>query len=195
MRLTIEFESAAGWAASGSSLALDLVDYPGEWLLDLPLLDKTYAEWSRETLAASRTPARAPLSAEWRAALVGLDPQAHANEDAARQHRRIVQSLSRPGARRRLCALDPAARPIPHAGRSRGFAGATFAPVALGDDDTIAQGSLAAMMARRYEAYKAHVVKPFFRDHFARLDRQIVLVDALSALNSGRPRSAISSTL
>ena len=48
------------------------------------------------------------------------------------------------------------------------------------------------MMARRYEAYKAHVVRPFFRDHFARLDRQIVLVDALSALNSGRPRSAIS---
>ena len=26
---------------------------------------------------------------------------------------------------------------------------------------------------------------PFFRDHFARLDRQIVLVDALAALNSG----------
>ena len=41
------------------------------------------------------------------------------------------------------------------------------------------------MMERRYEAYKTHVARPFFRDHFARLDRQIVLVDALSALNSG----------
>ena len=61
----------------------------------------------------------------------------------------------------------------------------TFAPIPLGDDATIASGSLAAMMARRYEAYKAHVARPFFRDHFARLDRQIVLVDALSALNSG----------
>ena len=40
-------------------------------------------------------------------------------------------------------------------------------------------------MERRYESYKAHVIKPFFRDHFARLDRQIVLVDALSALNAG----------
>jgi predicted YcjX-like family ATPase len=29
------------------------------------------------------------------------------------------------------------------------------------------------------------VVRPFFRDHFARLDRQIVLVDVLSALNGG----------
>jgi len=41
------------------------------------------------------------------------------------------------------------------------------------------------MMERRYEAYKTYVVKPFFRDHFSRLDRQIVLVDALAALNAG----------
>jgi hypothetical protein len=41
------------------------------------------------------------------------------------------------------------------------------------------------MMARRFESYKAHVVRPFFRDHFRRLDRQIVLVDVLSPLNEG----------
>ena len=41
-------------------------------------------------------------------------------------------------------------------------------------------------MARRYDSYKSAVVRPFFRDHFARLDRQIVLVDALQALNGGR---------
>jgi predicted YcjX-like family ATPase len=42
------------------------------------------------------------------------------------------------------------------------------------------------MLQRRYRAYKSLVVRPFFRDHFARLDRQIVLVDALQALNGGR---------
>ncbi len=41
------------------------------------------------------------------------------------------------------------------------------------------------MMRRRYEAYKDVVVRPFFRDHFTRLDRQIVLVDALAAFNAG----------
>jgi predicted YcjX-like family ATPase len=41
------------------------------------------------------------------------------------------------------------------------------------------------MMIRRYEAYKAVVVRPFFRDHFSRLDRQVVLVDALAAFNAG----------
>jgi uncharacterized protein len=185
LRLTIEFESAAGWGASASSLKLDLVDYPGEWLLDLPLLDKTYAEWSRETLAASIKPARAPLSAEWRAALAGLDPHAHASENAAR---RIAELFTAYLKRARddvyaLSTLPPGRFLMP--GDLEGSPALTFAPIAIGDDDTIAEGSLAAMMARRYEAYKAHVVKPFFRDHFARLDRQIVLVDALSALNSG----------
>ena len=33
-------------------------------------------------------------------------------------------------------------------------------------------------MERRFEAYKAKVVKPFFRDHFARIDRQVVLVES-----------------
>jgi len=59
----------------------------------------------------------------------------------------------------------------------------TFAPL---DVSTSAKrGSLHAMMQRRYNSYVSKVVKPFFIDHFSRLDRQIVLVDALSALNAG----------
>jgi predicted YcjX-like family ATPase len=45
--------------------------------------------------------------------------------------------------------------------------------------------TLYAMLEHRYEAYKDLIVRPFFRDHFARLDRQIVLVDTLRALNAG----------
>ena len=41
------------------------------------------------------------------------------------------------------------------------------------------------MMRRRYDSYREVVVQPFFREHFARLDRQIVLVDTLAALNAG----------
>ncbi|MCE8471965.1 YcjX family protein, partial [Rhodovulum sulfidophilum] len=36
--------------------------------------------------------------------------------------------------------------------------------------------------------YKREVVKPFFRDHFSRIDRQVVLVDALGAIHAG-PRA------
>jgi predicted YcjX-like family ATPase len=185
LRLVIEYESRSGWGAHGGSLVIDLVDYPGEWLLDLPLLDKTYATWGRETLSASETAARAPLSASWRAALEGLDPDAAANEDAARaiaERFTLYLRKARDDAYA-LSTLPPGRFLMP--GDLEGSPALTFAPIRLPEGDAIVPGSLAAMMERRYEAYKAHVARPFFRDHFARLDRQIVLVDALSALNSG----------
>ena len=33
------------------NIHLDIVDYPGEWLLDLRLMDRSFAEWSAEVLA------------------------------------------------------------------------------------------------------------------------------------------------
>ncbi len=40
LRLTLEYQSASGWGRlfSAGRLSIDIVDYPGEWLLDLPLL-------------------------------------------------------------------------------------------------------------------------------------------------------------
>ena len=70
-------------------------------------------------------------------------------------------------------------------GNLAGSPALTFAPLELPADGVAPEGSLWAMMVRRYEAYKDVVVRPFFRDHFSRLDRQIVLVDALAAFNSG----------
>ncbi len=82
-----------------------------------------------------------------------------------------------------LSTLPPGRFLMP--GDLEGSPALTFAPLDLGEDPSLPRGSLGAMMARRYEAYKSHVVRPFFRDHFARLDRQIVLVDALAALDGG----------
>jgi hypothetical protein len=60
----------------------------------------------------------------------------------------------------------------------------TFSPLPT-PKATPKNDSLYTGFKRRYEAYKNIVVRPFFRDHFARLDRQIILVDALQALNAG----------
>src|SRR4030081_3530767 len=50
LRIAIDFQSRSGAART---LAVDVVDYPGEWLLDLPLMSKTYEQWSAESLALS----------------------------------------------------------------------------------------------------------------------------------------------
>ena len=185
LRLTIEFDRVKRWGSGPSELHIDIVDYPGEWLLDLPLLEKSYAQWARETIANSRERGRERLSADWSGFLAGLDPFAPANEDQARRGATLFTDYLR---RSRddsyaLSTLPPGRFLMP--GELEDSPALTFAPLALDEGETPLEGSLAAMMARRYEAYKTYVVRPFFRDHFSRLDRQIVLVDALSALNSG----------
>jgi uncharacterized protein len=185
LRVTIEFEHAQGWGNRASRLALDIVDYPGEWLLDLPLLAKSFAQWSRETLSACEGPARAPLAAEWLAFVSGLDPTAHADEETARKAASLFTAYLRKARDETyaLSTLPPGRFLMP--GDLEGSPALTFAPMRVEEGAIGSASSLGAMMERRYEAYKAHVARPFFRDHFARLDRQIVLVDALAALNSG----------
>ena len=66
LRLVVDYEVAGTFGASRRRLNLDVVDYPGEWLLDLPLLTLSYAEWSRKALALADGPTRAPLAIDWR---------------------------------------------------------------------------------------------------------------------------------
>jgi uncharacterized protein len=180
LRLVIEYESKTAWTGGVSTLTVDIVDYPGEWLLDLPLLDKTYSEWSRETLALAQVSPRARLSVDYLKAMSEVQAGAEANEITAR---RLAESFtlflrSCRNESVSLSSLPPGRFLMP--GDLEGSPALTFAPLKVGDE-----GALYTMMERRYESYKTHVVRPFFRDHFARLDSQIVLIDALSALNAG----------
>jgi len=187
LRVTIDYESASGWkrAFGRGRLNLDIVDYPGEWLLDLALLGKSYTQWSAEALAMSRQPHRAALAGPWHDELDRSNPSAAADEDTARRLAAVFTAYLRAARadEHALSMLPPGRFLMP--GDLDGSPALTFAPLDLAPGAAIDRDSLAAMMERRYTAYLIHVVKPFFRDHFARLDRQIVLVDMLAALNAG----------
>jgi len=187
LRVTLAYESATFWGRNVGPglLNLDIVDYPGEWLLDLPLLSQSYAEWSAKTVAQSRKPPRDIPAAPWHEMLKTLDPESDQDEAAARDAADRFTAYLRAcrDERLSLSALPPGRFLMP--GDLEGSPALTFSPLDITAQTRTRRGSLAAMMERRFEAYKSVVVKPFFRDHFARLDRQIVLVDALQALNAG----------
>ncbi len=187
LRLTIAYESATfiGRHLGRGSLTLDIVDYPGEWLLDLALMERDYARWSGETLARLAAQPAGPASEAFAAALCATDPATPGDEAIARQLAALFTAhLKARRADPESLAADPPGRFL-MPGDLEGSPLLTFAPLPLAAGQTPPAGSLAAMMARRYESYRNHVVRPFFRDHFARLDRQIVLVDVLSALDKG----------
>lgn len=178
LRLSFRLRPAGFFGLGPTTLHLDIVDYPGEWLLDLGLLERSYEDWSEATLAriAQRPQARdymATARAEdgalrldetrARALAAGFTAYLHAAREAG-------WSDCTPG--RFLLPGDLAGSPV-----------LTFAP--LPKPASIPRASLWREMERRYDAYRAEVVRPFFRRHFARIDRQVVLVDALGAIHAG----------
>jgi predicted YcjX-like family ATPase len=157
---------------------LDIVDYPGEWLLDLGLMEKSYAEWSEGSLerAATRDAAEDYLSLSSE-----TDPAAKLDEplaqDLAARYTSYLRTIREAG----LSDCTPGRFLLP--GDLEGSPVLTFAP--LPRPASSPRSSIYREFERRYEAYKSKVVKPFFRDHFSRMDRQIVLVDALGAIHAG----------
>src|SRR4051812_40055522 len=153
-------------------------------LLDLALLRKSYAEWSAEVIAASRQLHRADLAEAWHAKLASADSAARENEEDARGLADAFTAyLLKARSQEHATTFTPGRFLMP--GDLAGSPALTFSPLDIAGDYPRTRDTLGAMMERRYEAYKTHIVKPFFRDHFARLDRQIVLVDMLTAVNGG----------
>ncbi len=162
-------------------LTLEIIDYPGEWLLDLPLLERDFAAFSGDALQLAETPARRDAAAPWRERLASLDLAAPADEATLaelaalytaylqRCHRELGLSLVQPGR-------------FTNPGELAGSPLLAFAPL---PDGPAPPGSLRALAAARYRRYRDEVVAGFYREHFSRFDRQIVLVDLLASLNAG----------
>lgn len=179
LSLRVQPSGLLGGVSGPRTVHLDIVDYPGEWLLDLALLDKSYGEWSRETL--TRLESRASAAA-FRDALSATDSNAKLDEVAAKGLAEAFAEYLRMARETGLSDCTPGRFLLP--GDLAGSPVLTFAPLPEGD---AGRGTLHREFERRYEAYKREVVKPFFRNHFARIDRQIVLVDVLGAIHSGPP--------
>jgi predicted YcjX-like family ATPase len=68
IRLALRFRSSESLMRhfkDTSTLYLEIVDYPGEWLLDLPMLAQDYLSWSRQMTGLLQGH-RAEWSAKWR---------------------------------------------------------------------------------------------------------------------------------
>jgi uncharacterized protein len=187
LRLTVEYspESFVTRMFGSGRLHVDIVDYPGEWLLDLPLMQQTYQQWSSQILQASRNAPRAAMAKEWHASLANLDASAPADEATAMQAAEVFTTYLAACRQRDIAmsSLPPGRFLMP--GELHGSPLLSFAPLDVTPEQNFISGSMGALMERRYQSYVSHIVKPFYFGHFARLHRQIVLVDVLSALNAG----------
>ncbi len=180
LMLTIARPSGLGRRIGPRRVRLDILDYPGEWLLDLPLLNQDFATWSAQTLDLLRQP---PRRAIFQPFLDFLDRQGGMvtpDEALARQgHHLYRAALDRCRTERGLRFLQPGRFLCP--GPRGDVPYMWFHPV-----DPSQRGGMTDLLAERFEAYKLAVRTEFLEPHFAAFSRQVMLVDVLGALVAGQ---------
>ncbi|GAA4871978.1 YcjX family protein [Ferrimonas pelagia] len=180
IRLALRFVPARGLKRQLTdhlTLYLDLVDYPGEWLLDLPMLSQDFAQWSAQQWRMLTSEPWDRHAAPWRARLDAVCDDSV--DEIAQGYAALLSQL-----RSELAAtyLQPGRALLP--GELAGTPILAFFPLPPERFER-SDDPLRDLLAARYDAYCQQVVKPFYRQHFARFDRQVVLLDTLGALDQG----------
>ncbi|MGL5334566.1 MAG: YcjX family protein [Enterovibrio sp.] len=167
-----------------ATLYVDLIDYPGEWLLDLPLLSMSFEQWSSSQEAILKG-SRNELAKPWLELLATLDLNApfEARKVAAIAEK-FTAYLHSCKDKAQLHWVQPGRFVLP--GEYAGAPVLQFFPlVNLPVPSKVIKESNYAVLKQRYDYYCSHIVQGFYRDYFSKVDRQIVLVDVLQPLNSG----------
>ena len=173
------------------SLYLEIRDYPGEWLLDLPLREMSYSRWCSQCSAQYNQSPRSDLLGSLLDDLKQLDPLAEADENVLKSlNERFIHFL-------KDCKYNGKSLSLIQPGRF-------LIPGKIPDPDILCfvpllkvasytEGQLSAakknsyykVCEQRYKRYLKELVDPFYNDFFSKIDRQLVLVDVIHALNSG----------
>ncbi|MEM8572442.1 MAG: YcjX family protein [Pseudomonadota bacterium] len=185
LRISLKLRPSGLLTGFGGSqtIHIDIFDYPGEWLLDLPLMKLDFETWCRNALETARKPSNIGLAEPYLNLLDRTDPSEKLDEKSAsglaEKYTAYLGALREQG----LSSVAPGRFLMP--GDLEGSPALTFSP--LPKPRQVSSRSLWKSFEARFESYKRVVVDPFFRNHFSKLDRQIVLIDALGAISDGPP--------
>jgi len=190
--LTLEFDFASQQAAGRffkdslglgelgmGKLQLEIVDFPGEWLVDLPMLGLDYAQWSSQVLDAASRGSRAELAADFMQQLAELADAAPLDEAVLEQLQHAWTGYLQQAVARGFTANQPGRHLSPD--QLAGSPVLRFVPL----PQRLQGSALYQRCNERFVVYQQQVIKPFYRDVFSRMDRQLVLVDVLRLLELG----------
>lgn len=173
-----------------STLTLDITDYPGEWLLDLPLLETTYYQWCERFWEDVNDEQKYKLVTPFKTALGSIALDEAADEMQLQRISSLFTEFLHACQKAGYQLIQPGRFVLP--GELEGAPVLQFFPLSmeqLGSVKPLAGSEKilgpAVLLQQRFEQYQSKVIKPFYKKHFKRFDRQIILVDCLSALNSG----------
>jgi predicted YcjX-like family ATPase len=167
-----------------ATLYVDIVDYPGEWLLDLPLLELSFEQWS-DSQYQRLDDTKQALANDWIQAVANLDPDLPCDDQVFNEMANTFRDYLHQCKDHGYHYVQPGRFVLP--GEYAGAPILDFFPLPKSAfSNKTVKKSARYVLEQRFEEYKKEIVKPFFKHYFAKFNRQIVLVDLLGSLNQGK---------
>lgn len=171
------------------SLFLEIRDYPGEWLLDLPMRYMNFSRWCAQCGAMYTQQPRMKLLGSTLSKLQQIDPLAECDEETLKTLNVEFMEFLRACKSNGLSLIQPGRFLI--SGSTSDAEILRFIPLLKfgsyteGQLEAASEKSYFKVCQRRFERYKKELVDPFYASFFSGIDRQLVLVDVVNTLNSG----------
>ena len=184
-KTTVQLEFKSEYAfLENQVINLEFIDYPGEWLLDLAMLDMSFKEWSEFMLKLAKEKKRAEFSKEW---FFDLNQHSlYTNGDLQEIEVQLFDLYSEYLKNlyyHNYSFVQPGRFVEP--GDMKGDPLLIFSPLPTPEDGKYEDESIYAHFEKRYNSYVQEVVKRLYLEHFRQFDTQIILIDLVKTLNEG----------
>jgi len=150
---------------------LEFIDYPGEWLIDLPMQDIEYDEWSNYMISLALKDDKKPLSKEW---IDSLHSENLDETQIVQNYKNYLEKL-----KSNNFSFIQAGHFLQQGGLSDEVL--NYAPLLPKDKNT----KIYKKFQKRYDNFIKEMLKAFDKPYYKDYDKQIILVDLIKSLQSG----------
>jgi predicted YcjX-like family ATPase len=185
-RLKIRLRQKSGlkkYLLPHTDIVFEFIDYPGEWITDLPMLNKDYTQWSDSAWAQQMTTPQKDYAQGWHEFVDNFDFDTDPNEQAqlavVTAYRDYLSAAKKAG----ISMLQPGCFLLSEAGfdwKNKGFA-----PLPAKITSDLAHPWY-QVFNRHYQLFQTDWLVPLKQSTFAETDKQIILIDLFEGLNHSK---------
>jgi len=166
-----------------TDIVFEFIDYPGEWITDIPMLGKTYAQWSDSAWAQLSSGPQQHFANEWKAIVNTFDfeqPPTPASVNAlVSAYREYLVIAKKNG----ISLLQPGSFLLESSDFDWQQLG--FAPLPSSITSDVSHPWFMAFNSH-FSAFQKDWLTPLKQSVFRETDKQIILVDLFEGLNHSR---------
>ncbi|WP_026376152.1 YcjX family protein [Aestuariibacter salexigens] len=171
------------WLLPYTDVVFEFIDYPGEWVTDLPMLNKTYSQWSDSTWAQQASEPQSHFAGGWQQFVREFDFESSPTSEKVQQlldaYLRYLHEAKQQG----ISMLQPGSFLLDSDGYDWRKAGFTPLPAKITSDVSHPWNQL---FSQHFLQFQSQWLNPLKQSTFKEADKQIILIDLFEGLNHSK---------